>query len=50
MSFIVYNSSQFNYLFVVLFADSHALYFQPKHDNNNKTNVNKINHKLEIEK
>jgi hypothetical protein len=35
-------------LFVVLFAESHALYSQQKHDKNNKTNANKINHNLEI--
>ena len=37
-------------MFVVLFAKSHALYSQQKHDKNNKTNANKINHNLEIGK
>ena len=37
-------------MFVVLFAESHALYSQQKHDKNNKTNANKINHNLEIGK
>jgi hypothetical protein len=39
-----------NSLFVVLFAESHALYSQQKHDNKNKTNANKINHNLETDK